>query len=448
MLYQPVKQLENVSPLVNSHILYLNSCKPNGCTVRQGNTDARTDTSDIGGGHVSAYSNSVPWANVLSCVKDVMAPFNITVTDQDPGNVPHFEVMIAGDPSDLGLPQGVGGIADYPCTNVGQCQPYLPNALVFDFASSSFYQGDLDLICGTAAQEIAHAWTLDHATANSDPMTYNPYTTPLHFRDAAPCGSDCQNGQSPFGLPCSGSTHVCTETGTASQDEVKMITAIFGPAGAAAPTVKITTPANGSTQQPGFDIQVSCTSGDGIQLVQLSIDNVAQASLTAGPYNFTAPTDLADGTHTLTVDCATNKQADATATATVTVGSKCSNDSDCQMGYICYAQACVAGMGVTGGLGDPCTKNEDCKSNSCASDGTTSACVVPCNTAMDQCPAGFGCVGTGAAGSTGGVCFPGAEKSGGGDSGGCCDAGGSNPAGPVLLSGLVGLLIVSRRRKS
>src|SRR4051794_24873064 len=81
---------QSVPALVNSHVLYLNPCMPSGCHVTTGQTDSRTDHSDIGQGNLSPYSyGPTKWAAVVACMKATMAPFNITVTDVDPGNAPH-----------------------------------------------------------------------------------------------------------------------------------------------------------------------------------------------------------------------------------------------------------------------------------------------------------------------------------------------------------------------
>src|SRR5579859_7927236 len=86
----------SVPNVVNTHTLYLNNCMPSGCTVKQGTTDARTLTSDIGHGTLSPYPyGQSSWNQVVACVKNVMAPFNINVTDVDPGaGVDRFEVLI------------------------------------------------------------------------------------------------------------------------------------------------------------------------------------------------------------------------------------------------------------------------------------------------------------------------------------------------------------------
>jgi len=450
----PVKvDPKTVPNLVNSHIVFLNRCA-NGCPVKpaaQGATDSTVDQSDIAGGNVmlSAYNGGdTKWATIVGCVRDVMKPFNIQVTDQDPGTQPHFEVMVAGTADQLNSQlggQGILGIADYACTdgnNPGSCSAtYMPDALVFAFANDPYFGGNTTDICGTAAQEIAHAWTLDHTTVNTDPMTYKTYATPLAFKNGAVCGSDCSGGQNTFGVPCSGDTHVCMSTGQSTQNEVDIITKIFGPAGAAAPTVKLKSPANGSAVHNGFTVEVDCTSPDGIQEVDWTLDGINQAAMMTAPYTATAPT-LSKGIHHITALCGTTKQATATASSDFIVGDSCAADADCNAaGFICFEQTCIAGPMAMGGLGATCTNNSDCDSNSCASDGTNSYCVIPCDPGNSHCPSGFGCL----AANAGGVCWAGIDNGGGG----CCDSGnGGSAAGSILLGlGFAATLVTRRKRK-
>ena len=427
--------------VINSHVLFLNRCK-NGCTLTYGTTDSRSDHSDIGHGMLTPYSyGDTQWGKMVACVKQIMAPFNIQVTDVDPGTADHFEVMVAGSPQELGLSGGVGGIADYACTAPGQCNSYIPDALVFDFSDvwGDQYLDD----CATVAQEIAHTWSLDHVAVASDPMTYFPYSGMRTYQDHVQCGSDCFNGQSPFGLPCNGQYHTCMSTGTAYQDDVQTIKKLFGPAGAVAPTLKITSPTDGSGEQSGtsFEVDVSCTSGDGIQEVDMSIDGVPKFSLTQSPYKFMTPANLPDGAHKIDILCATNNQATSTASVQVVVGQNCNGDSDCPMNDICYEHACIPGPNATGGLGATCANNTDCTSGVCANDGTKSACVIGCDLNNDQCPSGFGCEQAG----TSGVCWPGAAHGGGG---GGCDAGSGSPGGLIALGFGVALVLGVRRRKA
>ena len=51
---------------------------------------------------------------MLQCVKDTYAAFDVTITDVDPGNVPHFEEIIGGTPDQLrsDIPNA-GGVAPF-----------------------------------------------------------------------------------------------------------------------------------------------------------------------------------------------------------------------------------------------------------------------------------------------------------------------------------------------
>ena len=429
----------SVPAVVNSKTIFLNRCT-GGCTLSPGFTDSRTNKSAIGQGTLSAFSyGNTSWNGVVNCMKNVFSRFNVTITDVDPGpNVNHFEVMIAGSPQQIGLPGGIGGIAEYSCTSPGVCAKYIPNTIVFAF--SAVYGNDVNEICATAAQEIAHTWTLDHVADATDPMTYfTTFTGIRQFKDGVPCGSDCVNGESPFGYPCTNNRHICMSTGTSTQDDVQILLALFGPAGAQAPALSIKTPTNGSAQQPGFAVEVDCTSNDGIQEVTMSVDGMPRATLTAPPFNFTTPETLAEGPHEVSILCATNLQAISTATANVVVGTACVNGACSQAGYICHNGACIAGPDAPGGLGATCTSNPDCISGSCASDGTTMACVIPCEVGAGSCPDGFGCISAGATG----VCWAGIDEGGG-----CCDTGG-NGAGSVLLAlGIAATLITRKRRRT
>jgi uncharacterized protein (TIGR03382 family) len=433
------------SPFLISHILYLNNCANSSCKVSPGATDSRRQTSDIiqQPGTLSPYTGD--WNALKSCIANIMSPFNITIVDTDPGpNVDHFEVMIGGTPGQVGLSSGIGGIADFPCQSPGSCQPFIQDALVFDFAG--VWGNDVTETCGTAAQEIAHAWTLDHTQVSSDPMTYNNYITPLHYSNNAPCGSDCVGGKSPapFSLTCTGSglqSHTCMSSGTATQNEIDIITNLFGPAGAAAPTVKITNPTSGEAVQSGmaFPVTITCDTPDGVAEIDFEVDGAPVATLTTSPANFMGPANLMDGSHTISAACGTNKKASAIATSTFIVGKKCAMDSDCPTNDICYMSACIGGPNATGGLGAACTANAMCSSGECASDGTNQLCVIPCNPSMDTCPSGFGCIMSGSSG----VCWKGASHGGGG--GGCSANGGAG--GAFGFGALLAMTWITRRRR-
>lgn len=443
------------SGTADTKILFMNNCMPNGCAIKTGNTDNRTQNSDLANVNatLTAWKWGQPaWDATMTCMRNVFSRFDVTITDVDPGaNTPHYEIVNGGTAAQIMGSQGQGvlGVADIACGQIGQpgqCDPYIPNALVFAFADDSYYaQNTSDEICATAAQEIAHTWALDHVVDASDPMTYNSYNGIRQYKDNQKCGSDCQGGQSPFGLTCTGaddttSTHTCM-LGGATQNEVQTILALFGPSSAfPPPTVAITSPVPNAAVAPGFAVDVTCSaaSGDAVQSVDLSVDGNAAGSVSAAPFSFHAPSSLANGAHHVIATCNTTGGASATAAVDVMQGTGCHTPADCPNATdTCADGTCIAGSGAPGGLGSPCTANTDCQSMSCGSDGTSKFCVVACDPTMNACPSGFGCL---AVGATGGVCWPGADNGGGG---GCTTGGG----GEIVFGlGFAGLLLARRRR--
>jgi len=158
---------------VSSHIIYLHRCDPSGCTVHQGTVDdSRTSTSSIADGDrtIGEFSQSeAVWQAMLQCVKDTYAAFAVTITDVDPGNVPHFEEIIGGTPDQLrsDIPNA-GGVAPFNCDEV-------PNGISFTF---DVYGPDPNSLCWTVAQETAHTFGLEHEFLQHDPMTYIPGDLP------------------------------------------------------------------------------------------------------------------------------------------------------------------------------------------------------------------------------------------------------------------------------
>ncbi|MFT3692337.1 MAG: Ig-like domain-containing protein [Kofleriaceae bacterium] len=436
--------------LVNSHILYLNNCRAtNGCMITKGVfDDSRKNQASVAAhnGTVAALSTIANWASIKSCITNALSGFAVTVTDVDPGNVPHFEMVIGGTPSNLGLDSSVEGIAPYLCTAPGDCggQTYIQNAITFAFANLD--PTNTNLWCGVALQEAAHGWTLDHATPNTDPMTYKTYAANLSYQNGAPCGSDCLYGagqnMTSFGVQCSGTntngTHVCMENNQSTQNEVTILTNLFGAATAAAPTVAITSPANNGTVPSGQDlvINATCSSGDGVKQIDFIVDDNIKSTSTASPATATIK-GLTKAAHTIQVVCGTQKNASASAFASITVGDACTVDTDCASGQLCSNKMCVDGPGTAGGLGSPCTNNSDCQSNECGTDGNTSACVSDCDPSASTCPAGFSCLSAGSSG----VCW--AESGGGG---GGCNTGNSSGGMILAACGLAALMFKRKKR--
>jgi MYXO-CTERM domain-containing protein len=402
--------------------------------VAQGATNSTADPprSSLGHGVLSAFSRGdATWRAVVACMREVFAPFAVDMTEADPGSAPHFEVMIGGQPQELGLSPGVGGVSPFSCA------PYIANSLVFVF---DVWGNDPDEICATAAQELAHSFALDHATEPSDPMTYFDYDGRRHFMNAQlQCGSDCdKNHRSPLGVACAGpdlQEHACACGGGAqTQNDVQVISALFGDGPATPPSVKIVSPKVGDTVEPGFAITTEISDDVAISSAELRFDGTRVASASGAPYAFHGPSEIANGTHTIEVTGYDDLGTPGRARVQVIVGPGCKSPADCPLDTdACIGGRCVAGPSVIGGLGQVCTAAGDCKSYTCASDNGARYCVEACQ--PGQCPDGFGCRSDG---QGGGVCWPGFTE------GGCAVAGGD--ATGALVLALAGAAAALRRR--
>ena len=427
--------------------IFLNRCA-NGCTVRVGTTDSRTDHSSLAGGTVQIQAfkgTDAQWQTIMDCAKDTFGVFNVNVTDVDPGSADHFEIMVAGYSSNLqnsSIGANTYGVSPFPCG-----ASYIPDALVFDFANqfidnpTAFGNNSVEEeICATAAQEIAHAWTLDHVIVSSDPMTYFQYTGRRYYTNGpAQCGSDCVNGKGPFGQTCSGNSHACACSGQQTQDSVSLIQGLFGAAPGTPPTVTITNPKTGDNVSPGFPVGVTATDNgpDGVSKVELRVDGMLTDTLMRAPYAFNTPSTLGNGTHKVEATAYDLQGTPGKSTVEVVIGPPCTKPSDCSNNTdTCIGGRCVPGPGVQGGLGMPCGAGTDCASGQCGNDGTNMYCVESCM--KGQCPGGFGCLVD--MGQTMGVCWPGVDD---GSGGGCAVA----PGGAITSGLLFAALVFARRRR-
>jgi uncharacterized protein (TIGR03382 family) len=428
--------------------VYLNPCLPSGCVITPGGSNSINDRWGISQTRTltSFPYGDEAWQQVVACVRDVMSPFNINVTTTNPGSANHWEIMIAGSPTDLGMSSGIGGVAPGGCTST-----YHNNALVFAFAKVYGSGGQcgercVNELCATAAQEIGHVWkSMDHVRVAADPMTYFGYSDRRYFQDtAAQCGSDCVNGVSPFGQTCTGTnnqSHACGCTGLQTQNSVAIIRDLFGIGAGIPPEVTITSPKFGENVAPGFAVRANATDDSGtITRVELKVNGQFVASFDSPPFVFNAPSTLADGTHKVEVIAYDPHDHAGKASVDVIIGPPCSKPADCANATdTCVGGRCVPGSGVPGGLGSACTDGTECLSGQCAGDGTNSYCVEPC--LIGQCPSDYGCLETGGAPGEG-VCWPGYDDG----SGGCgCQTGGAGGAVPFGLA--FAALALRRRRR-
>ncbi|MDQ1346809.1 MAG: hypothetical protein QG573_178 [Acidobacteriota bacterium] len=194
----------------------------------QGFDSSINNTSSIIGGTRTLLPfdhGDAAWAEHLACVQATFAPYDITVTDVDPGAVAHWEVPVAGTPTQAGFPSGTAGVSPFTCGVIN-------NGVAFSFAN---IHANMKELCWTTAQESVHLFGLDHEALARDPMTYITGCLEKRFApEEAPCGEFV-----PRACACGGAT----------QNSDAMIANVVGRAPAGAPLMLN----NLSVSQDGFD---------------------------------------------------------------------------------------------------------------------------------------------------------------------------------------------------
>jgi hypothetical protein len=174
-------------------VLYVN---PHGGTY----APARDDNSSANRSSILARTSSVApyagtaaqWDTIFGCVRDAFAPWDLIVTDEDPGETWHIEAVVGGDSSDIGRPN-IGGVSPV----FGDCST-IERAVNFTFTEG--IEGSTRWICETIAHEVGHSLGLDHEYLCEDPMTYLTGCGDKTFQPAyARCGEygerDCRCGE-------------------------------------------------------------------------------------------------------------------------------------------------------------------------------------------------------------------------------------------------------------
>jgi MYXO-CTERM domain-containing protein len=351
-------------------------------------------------------------------VRDLYAPFNVQITDVDPGAANHFEVMVAGNAAALDM-EGAGGVAPFePCN--GELQD---NVISFVFAADIDNQ---DFLCWAAAQESSHVFGLDHELNAKDPMTY--LSPPMHkpgFQNVdAKCGEDAD---APRECWCGGTT----------QNSYQYLMDLFGPAMLEPATLSITQPADGAWVKPGFNVRAELQSQLSMTVGSLQVDGTKSQSIQQGdPLVWNTPSTIAGGEHTLTIEALDTADRTLISNAiTVHVTERCDGNSSCASDTHCLGGFCLPGKTVAGGLGAACAGADDCITAQCSSDGVDSVCTGACDGGT-SCPSGYACYQAGASS----VCWPVPPEDGG-----CATSGTSDPLFAVF--GLGVLVVVTRRRR-
>jgi uncharacterized protein (TIGR03382 family) len=255
-LVDPVDPQEGGHP--DPHILFLQRCS-GGLELMPGDNDSIANTSTI----VVAPSTlpdypfgNESWQEVFTHTRAIFAPFNIEITDEDPGEVDHDEAVVCGDGSEIGV--SAGGIAPFsPDCSI------IPNAISFTFPV--VLGNNPRLIAEVIAQEAAHVWGLDHAFLCEDPMTYLSGCGDKTFQDIdAECGEFEPR-------PCA--------CGDPTQNSYQHILEAFGPAipDVDGPVVIVTAPLTGTMFEEGDGYTVIVTITDESELTEAELFSNGQS---------------------------------------------------------------------------------------------------------------------------------------------------------------------------
>ncbi|MBE7454148.1 MAG: Ig-like domain-containing protein [Kofleriaceae bacterium] len=357
-----------------SRVIYMNDCRPGGCIVVPGTDDSRTNRSSIPQqtSQLDAWPHGdAAWAALVRCVRETYAPFDVQIVTEDPGQANHFEVFVGGDPEDIQL-EGALGVAPFvPCGGI------IDNVPTFVFANLT---DQTDVLCWAVAQETAHAFGLDHVLLRDDPMTYlvPPYRKRFQ-NQAGACGEELA---APRECWCGGDT----------QNSYAFLTATFGASELPAPGVTITTPHAGAWVRGGFPVQVALDSLLEMQEVALAVDGTTVAALTAPPFAFNGPAELAPGPHGVRVRAIDQRGLEGEATVAVLALAACGADGACAAGHHCLGGACVPGASEPGGLGATCATGADCGSGSARPPSTT-ARPARCRATTGAAASSYACIG-------------------------------------------------------
>ena len=166
-----------------------------GGTWTPGTTDSRSNLSALLGQSTSVPAwtiASASWTALMACVVQKFKPFNVQVTDVDPGTVTtHLEVVFA--PGNLTLFGGAAANGPSTCAVV-------PNSVAF--VSTTYADANLDNGCAAVASVVGSSLGLEPVTACPDAMAYPlaSCATAAFTNVALSCGTtvaktcDCQAG--------------------------------------------------------------------------------------------------------------------------------------------------------------------------------------------------------------------------------------------------------------
>lgn len=177
--------------------IYLNR---DGVSIRPGLNDSRRNISAVAIGPTEVIGwnpSDTLWHETTVCLRNMFSRYDVTFVELDPSPEPHVEAVFGGHPSQFGRPDTTGGLATLSST----CA-VIENSMVFVFADQFVQRAQF--VCESMAQEIAHAYGLDHMLLATDPMSYLPPIGKRTFQDElAACGETVARPCGVSTVPCS-----------------------------------------------------------------------------------------------------------------------------------------------------------------------------------------------------------------------------------------------------
>lgn len=175
-------------PATPSRVVFLNRT---GGTYTSGEANSRTNSTPIVSSTTTVNAwTTTSWPALMACVSKKLEPFNITLTDVDPGTSEHLEVVFAQG----SLPLFVGGthaVAPFTCGVVANGVSFVSQG----YADANIAQG-----CAAAVSNVGFSLGLESVTACPDAMAFDPTScTDASFTNVAlQCGTtvatSCQCG--------------------------------------------------------------------------------------------------------------------------------------------------------------------------------------------------------------------------------------------------------------
>ena len=235
----------------DASIIFLNRCE-GGLTVKSAWVDdANKNKSTIleADAVLPEYAfGDASWNEVVRRTRELFAPFDVIVTEEDPAPAIHYEAVVCGAGIDAGF-RATYGVAPF------SCEPF-PNSINFTFPET--IGNDPRVIAETVAQEVAHTFGLDHLLDCHDPMTYLDDCGPKSFQNAR---LDCGEYE-PRECDCGGYT----------QNPHKYLIGAFGrQSDEDGPVVSIVAPVDGDLVEPGAELEISIEVEDAAGIASVAL---------------------------------------------------------------------------------------------------------------------------------------------------------------------------------